>query len=88
MTVASIKRLCICMSERNGGECAEDCQMGWGYTLPPAPQFWPTIPHPQGETGWRCPNCGAGNAPFVTQCPCAKGETPAAHQRAQSEGEG
>ena len=62
------------------------CVCGWGGEGPcPCPnrqrysvsadRLWPTIPRPQGETGWRCPNCGAGNAPFVTQCPCAKETT-------------
>ena len=23
-------RLCVCMSERNGGDCVEGCEMGWG----------------------------------------------------------
>lgn len=27
---------------------------------------------PPAMTGWRCPNCGAGNSPFTTTCPhCA-----------------
>ena len=81
------------------------CVCGWGGPGPcpcpnrqrhsapwhnvPADRLWPVLPMPQPETGWRCPNCGAGNAPFVTQCPCAKGSAgqSAAHQRAQSEGE-
>lgn len=27
------------------------------------------------STGWRCPNCGAGNSPSLTQCPCAHVKT-------------
>ena len=82
MTAAAILDTpCVCGWGGPGPcPCAKPVMPG-GYTLPPAPQFWPTIPRPQGETGWRCPNCGAGNSPFVTQCPCApgwgnKGETP------------
>ena len=30
------------------------------------------IPAPvyTGPVGWKCPVCGRGNAPFVSQCPC------------------
>ncbi len=34
---------------------------------PPPP---PAPPSPMRE-GWVCPVCGAGNAPWVAQCPCA-----------------
>lgn len=30
----------------------------------------------QGTSGWRCPVCGRGNAPFVSQCPCTGGGYP------------
>ena len=25
---------------------------------------------PDPPVGWRCPVCGCGNAPWVSQCPC------------------
>lgn len=45
------------------GQCS-DCP----FTVPvrPVPLSYPLI------TGWRCPNCGAGNAPTMPTCPnCA-----------------
>lgn len=29
-----------------------------------------TIAAPPGPTGWVCPKCGAGNAPFNPRCSC------------------
>lgn len=31
--------------------------------------------NPYHPTGWRCPICGAINAPFVWQCPCGGNPT-------------
>jgi hypothetical protein len=32
------------------------------------PTFQPIPPAP--VSGWRCPSCGAGNAPWVARCAC------------------
>lgn len=31
--------------------------------------FLPAMPG-CGDMGWRCPNCGRGNSPYVKQCDC------------------
>lgn len=55
------------------------CVCGWGGPGPcPCPgnptcapeHLAVTLPRNATNSGWRCPACGAGNAPWIAQCPC------------------
>lgn len=61
----TFNRCPVCKQELTSGGCGcNPYEKPWEeppYTPPPLPI---------GHIGWRCPVCGAGNAPDIQQCPC------------------
>jgi hypothetical protein len=51
-------------------------RMGWapmvvvGWSIMPVTTTTPVTGGTVQQTGWLCPACGGGNAPFVQRCPC------------------
>jgi hypothetical protein len=59
------------------GNLASSGQSEYGYhgmgpynMYPPAPRVHESPSEAPRTSGWACPVCGKGNAPFVAQCPC------------------
>ena len=61
-------------STDTGGKCWNPACLTQVATIPrvvPQDPLMTTVPWvTPGPTGWRCPACGGGNAPWVGRCPC------------------
>jgi hypothetical protein len=61
---------CFCTGECQTGPCPN----GISTSIPVRPSdstspYYPPRPVPPANPGWRCPNCGAGVAPWMPSCP-------------------
>ena len=63
-----------------GGKCWNPACLTQVATVPrvvPQDPLMTTVPWvTPGPTGWRCPVCGGGNAPWVGRCPCTAAGPP------------
>ena len=69
------------MNYQNMSYTITETDVGVTYTVPTwTDPIWPSpttpinpLPKPTSPTpiyGWKCPNCGRGNAPWSNVCPC------------------